>query len=855
LGGLAPLTARDLQLATHDALDPWFVRFPPIYAVAIAIVAGDALGNFRIFFPLELACVLAGITLALFLCARRSAGVAVALVAIVAAMTVPVHQMLEPSADPLSLREFPDGTMVTVTGRLAREAEHFPDKTRIYLEADRMAEAVDDPTPVHGLIRVTVLHPQAFHLGDEVRLSGRIHFPRNLGDPGEFDYEGFMARNGIAATMLAKGPRGEPAVEILGHNSPPIAGRIESIRSSIGAFIDKNLDDPVAAEMRALVIGDRGGIDDKMHQTFGRTGMAHLLVISGLHLSMVAAVMFALVRTLMLLWPALAARGWANKGAAIAAGAAVCAYAAIAGHHVSTSRALVMVIAYMIAVVIDRAREAVASLALAAIVICIALPGSSADIGFELSFASVLAIVMGMRRYSVWLQRRRSARAGIPPSQAEVAWEWMLGYVAVSFWAMLGVAPLTAYYFNQFSIVGLLANAVVVPIMGLAGTVTGLAAAAMSFVWTPAAVGLLWVAGQFIGIGNVLTNWFAGWPMGWVRMFTPAPIEIALAYAALFTWLMWPMRGDRPRDDIMAPRTRRFRPQLRHAFACAIALAIALDAGRCTYQRFFRGDLRVTFLSVGEGDSAVVRFPGSRVMVIDAGSAWRSFDMGERIVARYLWAQKIMRVDWLVLSHPDQDHFGGFDYLARNFSPREFWDAGAGSSDESYRTLMATLSQQHIPIRPIDSATAPANIGGAIVVALNRPMRNGMKHNNSSMVLRVGFRGASFLFPGDLEAPGEQAVVNSAGAAVRATVLKVPHHGSRTSSSAQFVAAVDPSIAIFSLGYQNRFHFPAPEVVQRYRDAGVETYRTDVAGAVCVDADASGVVAESCEPQMAPGGH
>ena len=162
--------------------------------------------------------------------------------------------------------------------------------------------------------------------------------------------------------------------------------------------------------------------------------------------------------------------------------------------------------------------------------------------GFELSFASVLTIILGMRRYAAWLERRRADRAGIATSQVEQAWEWALGYLAVSFWAMLGVAPLTALYFNQFSIVGLIANAVVVPIMGIGGTVIGLAAAAMSFVWMPAAVMMLWVAARFILAGNLLATWFVQWPMAWVRVFTPTPIEIALAYALLFTWLTWPRR-------------------------------------------------------------------------------------------------------------------------------------------------------------------------------------------------------------------------------------------------------------------------------------------------------------------------
>src|SRR5690242_1308919 len=148
LGRIAPLAARTAQLVSREALDPWFVRTPPIYAVAMAVVAGDALGNCGVFFPLAIACALALFAFALFLGARRSAGVAVALVAIVAAMTVPVRDMLEPAAAPMSLREFPDGTMVSLKGTLVREPEHFPDKTRIYVAAARMSEAVDDPAPV-----------------------------------------------------------------------------------------------------------------------------------------------------------------------------------------------------------------------------------------------------------------------------------------------------------------------------------------------------------------------------------------------------------------------------------------------------------------------------------------------------------------------------------------------------------------------------------------------------------------------------------------------------------------------------------------------------------------------------------
>ena len=258
------------------------------------------------------------------------------------------------------------------------------------------------------MCRVAVLGGGTFKLGDEIRLTARIHFPRNYGNPGDFDYVGLMARDGIAATMTAAGKSlGSPVFQIIGHRSTFPASQIESIRAHIGEFFDRNLAYPENAEMRALVIGDQGEIGDPLRQTFARTGMAHLLVISGLHLSIVAAAMFAAARLAMMLSPGLANRGYANKVAALAAMIAVCAYASIAGHHVSTVRALVMVLAYMLAVAIDRPREAIASLALAAIVICVALPGSTADVGFQLSFASVIAIVLGMRRFAAWFARRK----------------------------------------------------------------------------------------------------------------------------------------------------------------------------------------------------------------------------------------------------------------------------------------------------------------------------------------------------------------------------------------------------------------------------------------------------------------
>jgi competence protein ComEC len=543
---------------------------------------------------------------------------------------------------------------------------------------------------------------------------------------------------------------------------------------------------------------------------------------------------------MMLALPGLSSRGYANKAAAIGAALAVCGYAAIAGHHVSTTRALVMVLAYTFAVVIDRARETIASLALAAIVICIALPGSTADIGFQLSFASVLAILLGMRRFTAWARWR--ARAGRLPGEGP-ARGWLLvggalGYFAVSFWAMAGTAPLTTFHFNQFSIVGIAANAIVVPIMGFGATVMGLAAAAMSFVWMSPARATLRLGADAIAAGNWLAAWFVAWPGAWMRTFTPTVLEIALAYAMLVLWLTAPLKEDLRKRRVRAaaaPKARRW--NWRSVGALAIAVVAAIDAAWWTRDRFFNPDLRVTFLSVGEGDCAVVRFPGGRVMLIDAGGAYPGYDYGERAVAPYLWSRKIMHVDYVALSHPDLDHFGGLSFIAANFSPAEFWTIPAPSTDRSYAAMLIAMIQARVRPLFLDASHQPSVIGGVSVRALNPPAEPGLDavaRNNASMVLRMDFGRESFLFTGDIEAPAERGMV-AAGDEVAATVLKVPHHGSATSSSDGFVEAVHPRLAVISDGYRNRFHFPSPAVVDRYRGDGAVVMRTDVDGAVMVD--------------------
>jgi competence protein ComEC len=352
------------------------------------------------------------------------------------------------------------------------------------------------------------------------------------------------------------------------------------------------------------------------------------------------------------------------------------------------------------------------------------------------------------------------------------------------------------------------------------------------------------VAGRLAATGTYLNGWFFRWPFAWARIFTPSILELALAYGFLMLWPSRPLKGEQLANQIRGRYRslgRASKPEFLHwrgTAAGVLAAVLITDAVWWNYQRYFNPDLRVTFLSVGEGDAAVVRFPGSRVILIDGGGGFsRTFDPGERVVAPFLWSNKIMHVDYIALSHPDHDHFGGLIFIAQNFSPSEFWTGGTASRDESYRELISALDVAAARTRVCNSASATMMIGRVTVRCLGPlagvPER---KDNNASMAIRLGYGLSSFLFSGDLEAKGERELIAS-GATLLSTILKVPHHGSHTSSSEALVKAVHPEAAVTSLGYHNRFHFPAPEVVARYKDEGALFLRTDESGAVSVDAE------------------
>jgi competence protein ComEC len=263
-------------------------------------------------------------------------------------------------------------------------------------------------------------------------------------------------------------------------------------------------------------------------------------------------------------------------------------------------------------------------------------------------------------------------------------------------------------------------------------------------------------------------------------------------------------------------------------------LVLVADVAYWTYRTHFNPSLKVTYLDVGQGNAALIEFPGSERMLIDGGGfSGSEFDTGEMVLAPFLLRSKILRIDTLVMTHPETDHMNGLQYIAEHFQPREFWYSGENLEFPAFCELMALLEAKGIRRRTPADLSGGRKISGAFVEILH-PMERllSRKSNDNSLVVRVSSGGTSFLFPGDLEAAGEQQLISRSGSKLRSDVLLAPHHGSRSSSSKPFLEAVAPKVCVISSGHANPFGFPSQEVLERLKGQGCRVLRVDEVGAV-----------------------
>lgn len=641
--------------------------------------------------------------------------------------------------------------------------------------------------------------PKQLQLGNEITFSATVYPLEEKRNPSQFDYKGYLASQNIYCQVGIQ--------QIIAITPVNQTLSWTYFRRSVLSAIDNNFSEATAPLAKALLIGYKNELGREEKITFSRAGLSHIMAVSGLHVGFILAPFWMLITFFWTL------RYGKQIGLIVLIGT-LFFYAGLTGFSASVTRASLVGVLLAYGKLFHKVRDSKNLTAVAALIILLLNPSDLLSIGFQLSFGAVYIILLTAPVIQRWL-----------PNWIRFRW---LGapvmVVIISFIVQIGLFPLLAYYFGEFSIIGPLANAFVVPVLGffvpyalillpLAAALPKLAA----FLNTP------------VDFFLIKLNWFvdttASLPWSWVQVHIESILFFGIWIAAIFF--------------IASLRI----PKMRWKLLALLLGIFCLHQGHSVIQKLQPATLKLTFFDVGQGDAALVSTPNNKHFLIDAGRWQPDYNSAKYVIIPHLKEEGIDKLDAVFLSHPHADHIGGIVELIQTIPIDTIYNSGTSYNSQLYQRYHRKAARNKIPIRGLETGNQ-VKIDPAIRLFVYGPSPSTSESNinNRSLILELVYGEIEFLFMGDAEESQEAQIAEKYPQLANTDFLKVAHHGSKTSSITSLLNVASAQIGVTSVAKQNKFEHPHPQAVRRLRNHISTLHFTSLEGAVSFRSDGSNIV-------------
>jgi len=710
-----------------------------------------------------------------------------------------LHTFIDRNFEENSLRRLRLTSYADFTGRLYKSPSHGLDKDLLFIKVDKVSYQ-NKKQDIKGNLRVTIPHseefPSPFHLfvHDKVKFSARLLPHQGFRNFKTNSMTAYLKSQNIHARATTKSPLLVERIEP-GKKYSPLR-LISLLRQKLQQKIEDHFpasDDehPLSSQgavLEALLLGERYRMDPSVTQSLQKSGIYHLFAISGAHIAIISFFLFSVFKLFRI----------PNRLSYLLLMIFLLFYAFLVEGRPSVFRATIMTLAFLFGKLIWRNVNLINTISISAFILLFLNPFSLFNVGFQLTFSATLTIILFFPRIIKYLPK-------LPFKISEI--------MVLSLTAQLGVLPFVVNSFNRVTFSSLILNFAALPLVALImalGYVFLPLSFISSFLSQHLAQAIQFLIGLLIKSSHLLDRF------SFISYRIPTPHLITIIGYFLFLYLL-----------LLPPKIRRQKTALILLFSIFLALLVTHPFPSLSK------NLRLTFIDVGQGESILIEFPGKKKMLIDGGGFPEgTFDIGENVVSPFLWRKGMKKIDYLVLTHAHPDHLNGLKAVSRNFKVREFWEAFSPIESEDYAELKRILPKSVVSKRLFRGDRHQER---KVKIEVLHPEQGDILvstiRNDDSLVLRLSYGQTSFLLSGDIGINAERKILEYFSE-IKSQVLKSPHHGSRSSSSEDFLESVAPRIVVISVGEGNYYGFPNQEVLERYEQIGAEIFRTDIHGAV-----------------------